>query len=287
MCGLQGCMAITVPPSYFGVSQVSHSVYSKTKRWEVGQLLTYSTNSPRKEFRPNAEQEALLSQVIHFIEQKANIKFGRVTKWEDATIRIEFDPRSGNWSYVGTDAIFAERSKPTMNLGDKEYGIYGHEFYHALGFFHEHQNPEQGIEWNKDWNYKYYAKAPNYWNKAMVDHNIHRRLAENTYMGTEYDPKSWMHYPIKKESNKQGYEVGWNLQPSEKDIIGLQMAYPFPAKEIDKEVKDFFQKLFVSYNDWNSIREPKLVEIANHFGIDAKVIDWKRNTIAKMQNLFN
>lgn len=279
-------MAITIPPSFFGVSNVSHSVFSKTKRWQVGQLITYSVNSPNKEFRPNAEQKALLSQTIFFFQENANLKFGLVEDWESAIIRIEFNPRAGNWSYVGTDAIFADKSKPTMNLGDLEFGIYGHEWSHAIGFFHEHQNPEQGITWNKDWNYKYYAKRPNFWSKEMVDHNIHRRLAANTYMGTEYDPESWMHYPIKKESNKQGYEVGWNLTPSEKDIIGLQMAYPFASTGIDKEVKSFFQTNFKTYRDWNAVHKWKLVKIANYFGENTKAKGRKKDIISKLQNVF-
>jgi hypothetical protein len=36
-----------------------------------------------------------------------------------------------------------------------------HEFGHALGLIHEHQNPSGGIQWNKPVVCRYYEGPPN------------------------------------------------------------------------------------------------------------------------------
>src|SRR3954454_14778238 len=74
----------------------------------------------------------------------------------DAQIRISFVADDGSWSYIGTDCLGIGKSKPTMNFGwlkddtdATEYErVVVHEFGHALGAIHEHQNPKGGIEWN-------------------------------------------------------------------------------------------------------------------------------------------
>ena len=58
------------------------------------------------------------------------------------------DPRhlrrsDGAWSYVGTDDRGIPLDQPTMNLGFMDGGTAGHEFGHAIGLAHEHQNPRR------------------------------------------------------------------------------------------------------------------------------------------------
>ena len=71
----------------------------------------------------------------------------------EAEIRIGFQPGS-SWSYVGRDAIdlVSDFNERTMNFGWDLTTSYGcdtalHEIGHALGFPHEHQNPNAGIIW--------------------------------------------------------------------------------------------------------------------------------------------
>ena len=66
-----------------------------------------------------------------------------------AEIRISFAEKGFSWSTVGTDALTVGRDEATMNYGwlepDTELREYQrvvrHEFGHALGMIHEHQNP--------------------------------------------------------------------------------------------------------------------------------------------------
>ena len=71
----------------------------------------------------------------------ANLKFD-FNNAPDAEIRITFDPNDGAWSYVGTDCRDIPSNEATMNLGFLDGGTAAHEFGHAIGLAHEHQNPD-------------------------------------------------------------------------------------------------------------------------------------------------
>ena len=75
-----------------------------------------------------------------------------------AEIIVTFKPGRSE-SYIGRDALLAGVSKGyTMNLGtlddtsppDAIQRTILHEFGHALGMRHEHQNPPAEIPWNKE-----------------------------------------------------------------------------------------------------------------------------------------
>jgi hypothetical protein len=166
-------------------------------------------------------------------EQYANLK---VDFGEDpnAEIRISFKYR-GSWSYVGADALAVEKSEPTMNFGwltldtplDEYARVVAHEFGHALGFIHEHQNPTSNIPWNKEAVYAYYQGAPNYWTHEQVDINLFTRYSADITRFSEFDPLSIMLYPIPAEFVLDpAAAVGWNKVPSETDQRYARILYP-------------------------------------------------------------
>ena len=106
--------------------------------------------------------------------------------------------------------------EPTTSL--REYQrVVRHEFGHALGMIHEHQNPAAAgqIPWDKPKVYAYYAQQG--WIEDDVDYNIFDVYDEDTTNFTEFDPTSIMQYAIPDSLTIGSYSVGWNTALSELD----------------------------------------------------------------------
>jgi hypothetical protein len=148
----------------------------------------------------------------------------------DAQIRISFKP-SGSWSYVGSCQYDLKPTEATMNFGwlypltpDAEYRrVVLHEFGHALGMVHEHQNPAGNIPWNEQAVYEYYQRQG--WDKEKTYYNVIRKYSEEETNHTKYDPDSIMQYPIPKELSTNGFEVGWNSELSAADKEFMRQQY--------------------------------------------------------------
>ncbi|MGH8550794.1 MAG: M12 family metallopeptidase, partial [Methylococcales bacterium] len=89
-----------------------------------------------------------------------------------AKIRISYDSSDGAWSFIGTDASSIPANQPTMNLGFLDGGTAAHEFGHAIGLAHEHQNPAGGIEWNEEVVLRDLSGPPNSWTPKQIRHNV-------------------------------------------------------------------------------------------------------------------
>ncbi len=107
----------------------------------------------------------------------------------DAEIRITFDPNDGAWSYIGTDCKSIPRDQPTMNLGFLDGGTAAHEFGHAIGCAHEHQNPKGGIEWNEEVVLRDLAGPPNFWTPDQIRHNVLEKYSADQIRGTDVRPR--------------------------------------------------------------------------------------------------
>lgn len=163
----------------------------------------------------------------------ANLGLSFVTSGA-AEIRISFLDRGFSWSTVGTDALTVPSSRPTMNFGwltpstsTREYQrVVRHEFGHALGMIHEHQNPaaEGEIPWDKPKVYEYYARQG--WSHADVDANIFDVYGEDATNFTEFDPTSIMQYAVPDELTVGSYSIGWNTDFSATDREFMARQYP-------------------------------------------------------------
>jgi hypothetical protein len=148
-------------------------------------------------------------------------------------IRISFS-LAGSWSYLGTDAHGIAVDRPTMNFGwlqpglsEAEYRrVILHEFGHALGAVHEHQNPVVEIPWDREAVYRQYATAPNFWGRETVDVNIFQTYQVERTNHSQFDPKSIMLYPIPNELTIGDFEVGWNDTLSVLDRQFMSSQYP-------------------------------------------------------------
>ena len=200
-------------------------------------------------------------------------------------ITICFQPK-GAWSYVGTDCI--KYSPPSMNLEwldppgeDDEEGKFTfkgvkytvpanadrnknniggtviHEFCHALGLIHEHQNPRDNpIKWNVDKVYNFYSGPPNNWPKSRIRTNIINKYSTNHINGSEYDPDSIMLYYFPSELTENNFQMNANFELSKNDIQVLQELYgkPDPTVErsltLDEEYNELQkEKKGVDYNE--------------------------------------
>jgi hypothetical protein len=184
----------------------------------------------------------------------------------------------GYWSLVGTDStdetigagpIGGAPGQRSLNLGgfatdrppDWE-GTVRHEFLHALGFHHAHQNLrgpcEAEFRWDDDPGYvptrndrgvfvpdtagrrpgiyTYLAGEPNRWPKAKVDHNLRTEESPDTVAGP-FDRASVMLYRFAsffyKTSPSPCAPTTEGIDLSDGDKRGLQLLYPQTAGDLE------------------------------------------------------
>ncbi len=167
-------------------------------------------------------------------ESFANIHFDFSASKAVAEIRISFVADSGSWSYIGTDCLGIAKNEPTMNFGwlrddtnDKEYErVVVHEFGHALGAIHEHQNPKGGIQWNEEAVYAYFAGPPNNWSRSDTYTNVIMKYSVDQLNASKYDPKSIMLYQFDGSLIKGGKPTPFNTQMSTGDKRFIRKQYP-------------------------------------------------------------
>ena len=191
------------------------------KTWMNGSLLRvrFIGGTPAEQSKAR-EQAGWWTQV-------ANIKFD-FNNASDAEIRIAFDHNDGAWSYIGTDCRGIPLNAPTMNLGFLDGGTAAHEFGHAIGLAHEHQNPAGGLSWNEQLVIREMAKSPNFWDEETTRHNILRKYSADQLKGTAFDPESIMLYffPASWTLNGIGTEANEILSRMDKEFIAGAKMYP-------------------------------------------------------------
>ncbi|HNW65423.1 MAG TPA: M12 family metallopeptidase [Piscinibacter sp.] len=205
----------------------TRAAVERLKLWENGRTLKvkFLDGLPAVQAKVQAiakEWESLANLTLEFVSTGS------------AQIRISFAEKGFSWSTVGTDALTVASTKPTMNYGWlepdtslREYQrVVRHEFGHALGMIHEHQNPAaQGqIPWDKPKVYAYYAQQG--WDKDDVDFNIFQLYTEDSTNHSAFDPTSIMEYAVPDSLTLGSYAIGWNTEFSATDIEFMKRQYP-------------------------------------------------------------
>jgi serralysin len=194
------------------------------KKWPAGRPITVRF----LEGDPNIQNK--VKEMAMDWTNYGNVKIQFVNDKQDADIQIAFQQGAGSWSYIGTDASTIDPGESTMNFGwfdettpDKEFSrTTKHEFGHALGLIHEHQNPSDGINWNKEAVYKELGGPPNNWPRETIDHNMFERYGKTITQYTDVDPQSVMMYFIPAEwtiDHKSYGENVFDLSDTDKKFI--------------------------------------------------------------------
>lgn len=221
---------IRVTPLSGTRSSRPRAAVERLKLWENGRRL-------RVRFLDGlADVQERVAAIAREWETVANIRLDFVAG-TTTELRISFAEKGFSWSTVGTDALTVPSTQATMNYGwlepdtpMREYErVVRHEFGHALGMIHEHQNPAAvgQIPWDKPRVYDYYAQRG--WTEEDVDHNIFDVYDEDTTNFTDFDPTSIMQYAIPDSLTIGTYSVGWNTTLSELDRSFMAEQYPAEA----------------------------------------------------------
>jgi len=209
------------PPSS-GSRRSKRAVGDYTKFWRAGRTLNIYFID-----RLQPDDKMKFMKVFDTWSEHANLHF-KLSTSNTAEIRIK-TTTDENFSYMGTDALLIDKTKPTMLIsllpGNEHFECtLLHEIGHAIGFYHEHAHREADIPWNQPKVYEYYKKYFN-WDKSDVDINIFSR-ANGSVVDTEYDKTSIMHYPVSKALTDGKWEVGINTELSAKDKHAANKCYP-------------------------------------------------------------
>jgi len=160
---------------------------------------------------------------------------------EDADIRIKLDPNNGSWSYIGTDSTLSPHDKPSMNFSWYDVGTVIHEFGHAIGLIHEHQNPfGEPVDWNEEKVYAW-AKENQGWDRQKTYTNIIEKTDKTTLNGSEYDPYSIMLYFFPAYLTNNGKGTQQNFILSKYDVFYINSTYPTKNPNAAKE---FYKKVY-------------------------------------------
>jgi serralysin len=202
----------------------------KASRWNAGDTITVSFLDGDPEVQ-NKVRDAAQGWTAPAM---ANLSFDFRKNTSDTLVRISFH-YSGSWSVIGTTCRqITDKTQPTMNFGwltpdsadDEVQRVVLHEFGHALGLIHEHQNPAQGIKWNRDAVIRDLSGPPNNWQPDVIEHNMFEPYAAKETNFTLTDRDSIMMYPIPASWTLDGFSVGLNSKLSDTDKSFIHAQYP-------------------------------------------------------------
>ena len=144
-------------------------------------------------------------------------------------VKVAFKPNE-SWSYIGTESTKYDIS---LNLGWFNVATVLHEFGHALGLIHEHQNPvDNPIKWNKQAVYEYYSGPPNYWNASTIDNNILSMEQIDNITGSQFDPLSIMIYWVPSQLTENNVSIPQNSRLSGLDVLTLSDSRHYPGGDM-------------------------------------------------------
>ena len=148
-------------------------------------------------------------------------------------IRVGFLP-GPVYSRIGRDCESVPPEQRTMNLGSMSTvtpwrelrRTVLHEFGHALGMIHEHQQPQVPFEWDEAEVLAVFGAPPFEWSEERIRRNILDRFQVDTTQFSAFDPQSIMLYPIPSSVTGGTFHTDWNDVLSPIDKAFVEKLYP-------------------------------------------------------------
>jgi hypothetical protein len=223
----QWCFAWT--PQIPATSGKTRGAILKDATWKNGETITVSflDGDPalQKRVRDMAQRWTA--------PEMANLEF-QFLNHNNTDIRISFKNK-GSWSLLGKYCRNrTDTSLPTMNFGwltpasteEVLRRVVLHEFGHAVGFIHEHQNPLNSIQWNRDAVISDLQGPPNNWSIDEINTNMFDQPPLNDVFATPVDKASIMLYPIPASWTLDGFSAALNSDLSADDRALAKKIYP-------------------------------------------------------------
>lgn len=203
-----------------GMEPYQRAVGYKNKWWPVGYAFKVGF------IGGTTIQKTLVKTTCVEWSKSANLTFTFPTAGP-YDIRVSFDESDGAWSYVGIDNKSIPQSEATLNLGWWDNDVIWHEFGHAIGLLHEHQNPETPIKWNEAAVIASLSGSPNYWSEETIRYNVLNPYPLANVITTALDRKSIMMYSIPSSWTLDGFSSPGGGVISDVDRAFIGARYPF------------------------------------------------------------
>lgn len=210
------------------------------------------------------------------VDSLISVDFIYVNDYSEGDIRVSFERGRGSWSYLGKALKNIDKSRATMNLGWREGDgrVVIHELLHSLNFLHEHQNPVNPINWDRDKVIEKFSGPPNYWSVGMIENNILNVQRIDFVDASERDDKSIMKYFFPCDLVKDNKGCGdRNRVLSGMDKNRLVEVYGEEEVVVideEEECEDIIEEIFFNIAGGENVywlNRDQLVYICNELGI--------------------